>query len=36
MACSLGGEPGVDLVGALVVWVEMVRDWLVVFVRCVG
>ena len=35
-ACSLGRVPGVESVGALVVWVEMVRDWLVVFVGCVG
>ena len=32
MACSLGGVPEVVSVGAVVVWVEMVRVWLAVFV----
>ena len=29
VACSLGGVPGVESVGAVVVWEEVVRDWLV-------
>ena len=36
VACSLGGVPGVESVGAVVVWEGVVRDWLVVFVGCVG
>ena len=34
-ACSLGGVPGVESVGAIVVWEGVVRDWLVLFVGCV-
>ena len=32
----LGGVPGVEFVGAVVVWEGVVRDWLVLVVGCVG
>ena len=36
VACSLGGVPGVELLGAVVVWGGVVRYWLVLVVGCVG
>ena len=36
VASSLGRVPGVELVGAVVVWEGVVRDWLVLVVGCVG